>query len=220
MYQGSPSQRYGHISYAQHGDDFFLANLFEIIGVERPSYLDIGAHHPFEISNTALLYKRGSRGVNVEANPNLIQAFKDHRPEDITVNVGVGPIPGVLPFFMHGPTAGRNTFDPDERDQWLSEGQALTETKQIKIVSINSIVEDYCNRKWPDLLTMDAEGLDIPILEDAQLYYNQPKVICVEVREKNIRQVKDLLSRRGYSCLIRLCQNLIFVQSHLTQHLR
>ncbi len=88
-YEGHPDQAFGHISYSQHGEDLFLLNIFRLIGIETPSYLDLGAHHPWHISNTALMYHRGSRGVNVEANPILFEAFLTERPLDKNVNMGV-----------------------------------------------------------------------------------------------------------------------------------
>ena len=87
-----------------------LCNLFRLMGIERPGYLDLGAHHPYVISNTALLYERGSRGVNVEANPALVVAFREVRPDDVTVNVGVGPEQGTRPFYQ---------FTKQERPQYV-----------------------------------------------------------------------------------------------------
>lgn len=57
------------------------------MGIKKPSYIDIGAHHPYEISNTAIFYMNGCRGVNVEANPNLIDEFYKERPDDIKQGV-------------------------------------------------------------------------------------------------------------------------------------
>jgi hypothetical protein len=57
-----PHQWYGGRTYAQHGDDLAIINLFNCLRIRQPSYLDIGAHHPFHLSNTALLYQRGSAG--------------------------------------------------------------------------------------------------------------------------------------------------------------
>ena len=47
----------------------------------------MGAHHPERISNTKLFYDSGSRGINVEANPELHKIFLEERPEDINLNV-------------------------------------------------------------------------------------------------------------------------------------
>ena len=54
-YRGSPDQHYGHISYSQHGEDMVFMALFRRLGIWSPSFLDIGANDPLELSNTALL---------------------------------------------------------------------------------------------------------------------------------------------------------------------
>ena len=43
---------YGNKSYAQSGEDIILRQLFDIIGVAVPRYLDIGANHPVHLSNS------------------------------------------------------------------------------------------------------------------------------------------------------------------------
>ena len=59
--RASPDQRFGPQTYAQGGEDLVLLNIFARLGIARPTWLDIGAHHPWRISNTALLYARGWR---------------------------------------------------------------------------------------------------------------------------------------------------------------
>jgi FkbM family methyltransferase len=219
-YEGSRDQKFGHISYAQHGDDLLILNLFDQIGVRRPTYLDIGAHHPFTISNTALLYERGSRGINVEANPNLIQAFRDARPEDINVNVGVAGWRGRMPFYMHSPTAGRNTFDQAERDLWVAEGHPVIEVKDIEVVTVMDIVNQDAGGIWPHFLSLDAEGMDRAILESADFSRSSPQIICVEVRQDQVPAMKALLGTQNYFSLVRLCENTIFVRSDLKKKVR
>jgi len=68
-------QWFGGRTYAQHGDDLAVLNIFKRLGIEKPSYLDVGAYHPFDLSNTALLYERGSRGIVVEPNMALGNAI-------------------------------------------------------------------------------------------------------------------------------------------------
>jgi hypothetical protein len=76
---GHRDQWFGGRTYAQHGDDLAVLNIFKRLGIERPSYLDVGAYHPFDLSNTALLYERGSRGINVEPNEALFGAVSSRR---------------------------------------------------------------------------------------------------------------------------------------------
>lgn len=53
-------------SFSQAGEDRIVTFVFGTLRVSRPSYLDIGAYHPYHLSNTALLHLGGSRGINIE----------------------------------------------------------------------------------------------------------------------------------------------------------
>ncbi len=85
-----PDQAFGDKTYSQFGEDLILLNVFHKLGIEKGKYFDVGAHNPWNISNTALLYERGWRGVCVEAHTNQIGGFEFARPEDNLMNVGVG----------------------------------------------------------------------------------------------------------------------------------
>lgn len=62
-------------SFSQCGEDLILRHLFDQLGIARPTYLDVGAHHPQMLSNTALFSATGSTGINVEPDPELFAAF-------------------------------------------------------------------------------------------------------------------------------------------------
>lgn len=44
-------------SFAQFGEDLFIDNYFDM--KDAGCYIDVGAFHPFNISNTYMFYKRG-----------------------------------------------------------------------------------------------------------------------------------------------------------------
>lgn len=208
-FKGHPDQHFGPLTYAQHGDDLMLANLFKLMGISEPSYLDLGAHHPFIISNTALLYARGSRGINVEANPNLINNFRNLRPNDINILAGVGVIPGLSSFYMYSDTSGRNTMS--EKESQSVPGMTIKKSIQIEVMTITQIVEAYCHGIYPDLLSTDIEGLDYDVLCSADFSVSKPKVIITEVRRAEGLPIKNLLRARGYFTYCRMGENLIFV---------
>lgn len=211
----APDQRWGGHSYAQHGDDFMLMNLFEQIGIDKPSYLDIGAHHPFIISNTWGLYKRGSRGVNVEANPNLMTAFYLYRQEDINLNLGVGLSRGVYPFFMFDDYSGRNTLCKKEAEIFLKNNPkfSLNQVFNINTVTINELIQDYLKGIYPDLLSIDIEGYDFAVLNSADFSKSRPKIIIAEVRRESQNQFKTMLEEKGFRYLIRMGENCFFIHS-------
>ena len=70
-------------SFAQCGEDLIIAYVFNALGRERIRYLDIGAHHPTYLSNTHYFYLRGHRGVCVEPDASLLQAFRRDRAGDL-----------------------------------------------------------------------------------------------------------------------------------------
>jgi hypothetical protein len=79
-------------------------------------YIDVGAHHPFRFSNTALFYKKGWQGINIEPDPSLIKNFNKYRTRDINLNFGVANEEKDLNFFIFNEPAfntfhlGRNPF--------------------------------------------------------------------------------------------------------------
>lgn len=216
-YKGHPDQPFGAVSYAQFGEDLLLLNLFSALGIERPSYLDVGAHHPVNCSNTALLYARGSRGVCIEANPNLVPAFADMRPEDLTLNVGCSPQAGTLDFYMIDHASGRNTFDRATAEAFVAAHPqfSIREIRQIPVLPLDEIVARHCGGRWPDFLSLDVEGLDFAVLEASLLNGAEgPRVICVEAVAGNDTDsssaIERLLAARGFLPAARTVANIIF----------
>jgi len=214
MYQGCNDQYFGHVTYSQHGEDLLFASVFKTLEIEKPTYLDIGANHPFNISNTALFYERGSTGINVDANPNVIFEFLKHRKEDKNINVGVSDKPGVLPFYMFDMTSGLNSFDKMRVDELIKSDPRLKirEVKNINIVTINDILYEHFQGNCPDLLSIDVEGLDEKIIKSMDLDSWRPVIICLEMWQYEVGDIVDYLNNKGYDVLCRMGANLIFLQ--------
>lgn len=215
QYEGSHNQRWGHVSFSQHSEDLMVVNIFEQLGVELPSYLDLGAHHPVEISNTHLLYLRGSRGTNIEANPFLIGAFHKERPDDINVNLGVisRGAPCKLPFYMYHDLHGCNSFSAIEIDKHAKdEGWQIQKTIELRCEAINDIVDQFCpGAVFPDFLSCDLEGFDYDILQAANFLKSAPMVICVETWDATA--MTDMLMLKGFSPYCRMYANVIYVRN-------
>lgn len=209
MYQEHSDQKWGHLTYSQHGEDLMLLNIFNQLGIKNPSYIDIGAHHPTVISNTKLLYDRGSRGINVEANPNLMDFFRVERPEDTNLNLGVGVSSGVSTFYMYDPTSGRNTFSAKEVENYKE--MSVKASMQIEVTTLDSIVKVFCKGKYPELLSCDIEGLDFDVLKTADFEESFPIVIVVETRKEQTYVMRDMLRKKGYFLYCRTGENLIFI---------
>jgi FkbM family methyltransferase len=217
-FAGHPDQAFGHLTYAQFGEDLIVVGLFNRLGIGQPNYLDIGAHHPLNCSNTALLYARGSRGVNVDANPTLIEAFHQLRPEDITLNCGIGPIAGEMTFFRIDDFSGRNTFDREVAEAFVRAHPEfnISDSIQVRVRTINEIVSSEFGGRWPDLLSLDAEGLDFSILDSAKFGDAGPIIIIVEAISGDNLDASGALYRlfdtKGYQVMFQTPGNLIAVR--------
>ena len=223
-FSGNSAQGYGHITYAQCGEDLVVCNIFTRLGLQ-PSYLDIGAHHPLEISNTALLYLRGSRGINIEANPVLFQEFMHLRPEDINLNLGIGPQEEVLNFYMIDDRSGRNSFNKNAVEDFVKSDPRFSIQKimPIQIAKIDHVIEKYSKGIYPDFLSIDIEGNDYDVLQGADFSRNSPLVICAEGGDPIIgaesgsgdstNRIVKLLQERDYTLCFRTWGNFIFVRN-------
>ena len=208
---GHPHQWYGCVSYAQHGDDMAVLNVFERVGIRQGSYLDIGAHHPYELSNTALLHMRGWRGVNVEANPELLLAFRAARPLDRLVHaaiVGQDYEDASIRLYRVNKTSGINSTNAKNLV-----GHGIKDSVEVPTMKIADVVRDYCNDKWPDFISIDAEGQDLNILRD--IPPSASAVILVEARSQHTDFTKDIRewsSDRGYYVHSWCGHNMLLVQ--------
>jgi FkbM family methyltransferase len=176
------TEQYAKQSYSQCGEDVIVSYAFGLRGIERPSYIDVGANHPFFLSNTALFYARGSRGINIEANPQLLPAFRLHRSEDTNLNLGISDEEGELPFYIMEDNT-LSTFSSEEHDLLVKSGKRLSSVGAIKVTTISSILTKYFDGKFPDFLSLDAEGMDLSILRSIDFKGHFPKIICVEAAE-------------------------------------
>src|SRR5271155_3672925 len=210
MFAGHPDQYFGYVSYAQHGDDMMILNMFRLCGFDRlltgsikPTWLDLGAHHPQIISNTCKLYEMGARGVNVEANPSLIDAFKIERPEDVNVCSGVGVINGAATFYMYSDSSGRNTFSKDEVHSLHGAMRVMREVR-LPVNKLAHIIDRHCGGKFPPLLLSDIEGLDYDVLSSADFdKYGRPLFIVVETRRDESLRMREMLNAKGFFCYCR-----------------
>jgi len=204
-----PHQRYGGRTYAQHGDDVAILNIFGCLRIQSPSYLDVGAHHPYELSNTALLYQHGCRGINVEANPALFSAFERLRPDDKNVCVAVGPKAGEAKLYRVSDSCGLNS---------LLKIPNVSDVITVPVVTIDDIVNQYADGMWPDLLSIDIEGMDLEVLRSIDFKRGKPKVICVEAVSLHgdiSDELRKLLTMNGYAVHSWCGANMLFVVSHM-----
>ena len=192
--------------------------IFNTIGKRKPTYWDIGAFHPYNISNTALFYEQGCRGINIEPNPNFFDLFKKERSEDINVNAGISTKDGEGVYYQFdAPTL--NSFSEDSKKENIENGHKLTGTLKIPLLTVHKVSEQYFNGLWPDFMTLDVEGLDMEILNTLEYDRAGLNVICVEIISYSTsgRGIKNteligFLESKGYLLYADTYLNGIFIK--------
>lgn len=207
-------------SYSQCGEDLIIQQLISTLGISNVTYLDVGAHHPTYLSNTYLFYVNGGRGVCVEPDPSLIDAFLKKRPLDTHLNCGVGVASnGEAEFFIMS-TSTLNTFSKDEAERYQSYGnQKILKTIKIELKTINDILATHF-KKCPTLVSLDVEGLDYQILQNFDFTKYRPEVFCLETlsytedrSERKLTEIIDLMHANGYKTYADTYINTIFVDN-------
>lgn len=207
-----------HISYAQSGEDLIVGFVFEWLGIKKPTYIDLGAHHPTYISNTYYFYRKGSSGVCVEPNPKLFSVIKNKRSRDTCLNIGVGTTHVKSSDFYIMSADTLSTFSRTDAELLEKrDGQKIVNVLKVPLVPVNEIIDRHMG-KSPNFVSLDIEGLDLDILKTFDFKRFRPEVFCVETltytsnnSEQKIPEIIDFMKGQNYFVYADTYINTIFV---------
>jgi len=167
-------------SYSQMGEDIIVKTYFDSIKVFTPTYIDIGAFDPFNLSNTALLYELGSIGINIEPNPIQFKKFLKHRRKDTNLNIGIGAKDGQIDYYIMSSSV-LNTFSAEQAKEYESQwGYRILDILPIQVRTLSWVVQNYFQGRFPDFLSIDIEGLEEEVIQEMKKITSLPSVICIE----------------------------------------
>jgi FkbM family methyltransferase len=208
------------VSYAQFADDLVSAHLFNSVGIEKPTYLDIGAFDPVSENNTYLFYLAGSRGVLVEPNKAITERLKSVRPGDTVLVAGIGTdeTPEADYFMLDNP--GLNTFDREQAERIARETpHKIREVVKMPLLNINKVIAENFGGKAPDLISIDIEGLDFAVLNTLDFKKYRPKLVCAETLITNTLKhnpaTTKLFTDNGYEVRGMTVANTFYVDKSL-----
>lgn len=203
-------------SYSQKGEDLIIDRLLG--SQSKGFYADVGANDPIRFSNTKRFYDRGWRGINIEPDPKNFSKFVKDRPNDINLNIGVANQEGNLAFYRFIPDT-LSTLCKSEADSYVQQGYQLLDTKEVPVMSLVKIFDEYIENNEIDFLSIDTEGYDMEVLLSNDWGKYKPKVICVESVihsvEENLKNKDDdidhLLLNLGYKKVATTSINSIYL---------
>jgi len=201
--------------YSQYGED--VPTWVYLAPIKNGFFVDVGCFHPKKYSNTYRWYKRGWRGVNIDLDPIKIEAFNMARPGDVNLvcaisREGQGEMRDCYSF---GRYSLISTLSREFAEQQIATGKKCT-VHQIPVATLDFVLDGtrFAGRKI-DLLTVDAEGYDLEILQSLSFERYSPGLILVELHQHTIEKVMAsplyvFLAGKGYDLVNWVGPTLVF----------
>jgi FkbM family methyltransferase len=182
------------LCYGQDGEDLIADRL---LGRRQTGfYVDVGAHHPVRFSNTYLFYRRGWRGINIDAEPGSMQMFERYRPRDLNIECGVGSHAGKLPYFRFNETA-LNTVSEAEAALKDRPPYKLVARIEIVVRRLDEILDEFLPAGQNiDFMSIDVEGTDAAVLSSNDWARFRPELVLVETLRTDVLSLGQCPSSR------------------------
>lgn len=213
-------------SFSQEGEDLIIKRLFEGRNEGASGfYVDVGAHHPRICSNTYFFYKKGWRGINIDAKPGTKALFDSERPRDINLELGIAESVGELTYFEFNQPL-LNGFDRTMAEMRAADpAWRLTGTRQIPVKPLRDVLAEHLPPGQAiDFMTVDVEGLDLQVLRSNDWDRFRPRLILAEdatvvtLDDARNAPLCQYLASVGYTVIGKAALTMFFVANgHLDQ---
>jgi hypothetical protein len=177
-------------SYSQLGEDLVIMNHLQWLGKNPKSkgfYVDIGAYHPLDGSNTYKFYKGGASGIVVDIGFQKKLLFKLLRRRDMFIEAAVVPdnfSEKLVLFNIDG--YGSKTDSVIGYGVVESELTSAHKAQKVKAFPISELLEfsfstnQAKSASW-SILNIDIEGLDEDVIKSVNFEKYPFDIICIEV---------------------------------------
>lgn len=207
--------QYFEPSYSQEGEDMILKRIFETLGRTNGFYVDVGAHHPQIFSNTYYFYRRGWRGINIDAMPDSMDLFRQRRPLDVNLEMVIADSRRCLTYHAFKEPA-LNTFSKPLAERYRRQSELLFE-REMSAMPLAEILDQHLPPGQSiDFLNIDVEGLDYEVLVSNNWSKYRPNIILIEELERitldrlNESRCYQFLRNQRYALFAMTLNTLIF----------
>ncbi|OGJ09757.1 hypothetical protein A2356_02130 [Candidatus Nomurabacteria bacterium RIFOXYB1_FULL_39_16] len=175
---------YAVITFSQEGEDVVLNNFLD--GSKIGFYIDIGAHHPFRFSNTYFFYRRGWRGINIDATPGSMVLFKKYRPRDINIEAAVANKIKNIKYYLFDESALNSFSSVLSRERDKHSPYKIQKTIQLQTTKLSTILDKYMPKNTKiDFLSIDVEGYEHEVITSNNWQKFKPSYILIEFLKTN-----------------------------------
>ena len=145
--------------------------------IKKGIYVDIGCYHPVKESHTAILYKNGWRGINLDISKETIEMFNIFRPKDINLNIGLSTKNGFQKAYFERKISTVSSLD---KDYLKKIGRKKKMIKSISVMTLEKLRKKYKLKKI-DFLKIDCENIDESIIMKTNLSVLDCNFLSVEL---------------------------------------
>jgi FkbM family methyltransferase len=205
--------------YGQFGEDAFLQGYFEAkawredrgvrlpfsqIRLPRGFYVDVGAFSPKHLSNTFWFYRRGWSGINIDAAPGSMDAFRRIRSRDVNLEVAISDTEGEATFYVWSTHATTNTLSMEHVSRQQADGAPRPDEVRVRTRTLTSVLDENLDADQRiDFLSVDVEGRDLAVLRSLDWGRYRPELVLVENEQDTVEDlmrsaISELLAGAGY----------------------
>lgn len=180
--------------YSRDKEELIIRDFFQ--DRQGGVFLDVGAWHPIQASNTYYLeHHLGWTGIAIDALKEMAPRWKRNRPRSRFLNYIVTDQAGALkPFFRVEFT----DISAVTRPRLGPGGKPVASTAvMVPTITLTRALDDQGVKKI-DLLSMDIEGSEMPALAGFDIDRFHPELACVESKPKNREALLAYFKRHGY----------------------
>lgn len=182
--------------------------------------LDIGANDGITLSNSYAAIMRGWSGVLVEPSPEAFDRLSDLYADNDKVEcimAAIGTMNARMDLHDSGEHLGTgdvallSTLLSSERVKWEMSGNTFT-LDECDVITFQTLLDAHTRRKHFDLITIDAEGMDLDILRQMDLTALGCDMLIIEHEHSDINAMLRYGRKHGLKELTRNRQNLIMAR--------
>lgn len=200
--------------YSQYGEQAAILARFApregagLLDKEVGRFLDIGAWHPTEFSNTRALFELGWSGVMIEPSPgpmlNLLEEY-GHKPRVILIQAAVSKEGGMLELWATDDAVSTSIETEHERWKDATKFRGRVLVPSITVADIGQRFGGF------DFVNIDAEGHSAELFLEFMRLGMYPNCICVEHDSQHGR-ILEVATAQHYQVTLANSTNLVMVR--------
>lgn len=201
-------------AYSQEGEDLILQNIFS--NLDKGFFVDVGAHHPFRFSNTYLFYKRGWRGINIDATPGGMDMFRMYRSGDKNIELAISNSNKKINYYIFDEPALNGFSEKISIERDKNTKYKIKNITKLTPQKLSFVLDKYLPKgKQIDFMSIDVEGFEYQVLLSNNWKKYIPRYLIVEILENEIQdlpknKICKFLKDRNYIIIAVTGRSVIF----------